>query len=56
MYPLARRSKTNKKLIISRFHDLTRPGNYEVQLSRVISNDEKNGLAKSNKITITIAP
>lgn len=43
-------------MIVSRFHDLSSPATYEVQLSRVIARDEVHGLAISNKITITVEP
>jgi hypothetical protein len=42
--------------LISSFHDFSRPGTYKVRFSRVIDGDEKNGLAWSNTITITVNP
>jgi len=41
---------------ISWANDLSQPGVYTVQVSRVVANDEKNGLVKSNTISLTIAP
>ena len=40
--------------ILTNLFDLTSPGDYEVQLSRPVSTDEKDGVVKSNKITITV--
>jgi hypothetical protein len=41
---------------ISWLNDISKPGKYEIQFSRVIANDEKNGTVWSNKITITVVP
>ncbi len=42
---------------LDRIYDMTRPGVYTVRVSRPISaTDEKPGVVKSNKITITITP
>jgi hypothetical protein len=41
---------------ISWANDLTRPGVYTIQVARVVGRDEKNGLVKSNKITVTVKP
>jgi len=41
---------------ISWANDLSQPGVYTVQVSRVVANDEKNGLVKSNTISLTITP
>jgi hypothetical protein len=43
-------------LLINQFFDLNRPGNYTVQVSRVVSNDEINGLAQSNTLTFSLTP
>ena len=40
---------------ISLLYDLSRPGEYIVQLSRAINDDPKNGFVKSNTITLIIA-
>jgi hypothetical protein len=39
---------------ISWLYDFTRPGTYTVQVSRFIGDDEKQGVVKSNTITITV--
>jgi hypothetical protein len=41
---------------ITTLYDLTKPGQYTVQLSRYIGNDEKQGVVQSNTITITVLP
>lgn len=41
---------------ISPEYDLSRAGEYTVQLSRPVSDDPKDGLVKSNKVTITVIP
>lgn len=40
---------------ISLLYDLSKPGEYIVQLSRAVNDDPKNGFVKSNTITLTIA-
>jgi hypothetical protein len=40
--------------VISTFYDMTRPGMYTIQVSRAISENPKDGVVKSNKITITV--
>jgi len=42
--------------LISWLNDFSRPGKYSVQLSRYIGVDEKEGVIKSNTITITVLP
>jgi hypothetical protein len=42
-------------LITKRF-DLSRPGEYIVQVSRAVSDNPKDGIVKSNAITITVSP
>jgi hypothetical protein len=41
---------------ISRLYDLSQPGDYTIQLSRAVSDDPKNGVVKSNVITVTVTP
>ena len=42
---------------ISRLLDLSRPGKYVIQVSRRINaNDEKDGVVKSNRVTVTVTP
>jgi hypothetical protein len=41
---------------VSRLYDLTHPGKYVIQVSRRISDNEKDGVVQSNAITITVAP
>lgn len=41
---------------ISWLDDLTKPGEYTVQLSRGAGETEEEGTVKSNKITITVTP
>jgi hypothetical protein len=38
----------------SRWYDLSQPGSYTIQASRLVSENGKEALLKSNKITITI--
>lgn len=41
---------------ISNSYDLSKPGTYSIQVSRRISSDPKDGVVKSNIITITVTP
>jgi hypothetical protein len=41
---------------ISPRYDPSQPGEYVIQLSRPISDDPKNGVVKSDKLTITVTP
>ncbi|MGA7560746.1 MAG: hypothetical protein WCF61_14125 [Terriglobales bacterium] len=41
---------------VSRQYDISQPGQYVIQLSRRISDNPKDGVVKSNKITITVIP
>lgn len=41
---------------ISWANDLSQPGKYSVQVTRVVEKDEKNGSVKSNKIAIMVTP
>jgi hypothetical protein len=43
-------------MVLGKLFDLSVPGEYEVQLSRIIPDDPKGGTVKSNKITITVTP
>lgn len=42
--------------VISAFYDMTQAGEYTIQVSRRVSNNPKDGVVKSNKITIAISP
>jgi len=44
-----------KGTLVSRIFDMTRPGQYEIQLSRAVGGP-KDAVVKSNKITVTITP
>jgi len=50
------KSTVPRQMLISQFYNFTHPGEYRVQLSRVIGKDERGGIAKSNKITVTVVP
>ena len=41
-------------LVVSKFYDLSRPGNYLVQVSRAVPKELGGGIVKSNVIPITI--
>jgi hypothetical protein len=41
---------------ISRLYDLSQSGTYRIQLSRVVSADPKDGVVRSNTITVTVTP
>jgi hypothetical protein len=41
---------------ISLLYDLSQPGAYTVQLSRTLSDDPKDGVVKSNAITVKVTP
>jgi hypothetical protein len=48
---------TNDDHIISRLYDLSHPGKYAIQVSRLITGGHKeDGVVKSNTITITVTP
>jgi len=53
---LAPGETANGETRITTLYDLTKPGQYTVQLSRFIGKDEKQGVVKSNTITITVVP
>jgi len=40
--------------LVSDVYDMSRPGTYTIQLSLPISNDPKDGVVKSNPITVTV--
>jgi hypothetical protein len=42
--------------VLSKQFNLSSPGEYTVQLSRPVSDDLKDGIVKSNKLTVSIAP
>lgn len=44
----------NGETRITTLYDLTKPGKYTVQLSRFIGKDEKEGLVKSNTLTLVV--
>lgn len=48
------RESREQELIINRFYELTRPGNYSVEVSRVIPPQLGRAEVKSNIITITL--
>jgi hypothetical protein len=41
---------------VSPEYDMTRPGQYVIQLSRPISDNPDDGVVNSNKITVTVTP
>ena len=41
---------------VSRLIDMSRPGNYVIQVSRRASENKKDGVVKSNIITVRITP
>ena len=41
---------------IGRLHDLIQSGRHTIQLSRIVSADSKDGVVKSNTITVTVTP
>jgi hypothetical protein len=41
---------------ISRLYDLSQPGEYTIQLSRAASDNPKDGVVKSNTITVMVTP
>lgn len=40
--------------LVSRLYDMSLPGEYQIQLARSVSDDPKDGLVKSNKITVVV--
>jgi hypothetical protein len=50
-------STTKDDALISKLFDLSKPGRYVVQVSRLIAGEHKEqGVTKSNSITITVTP
>ena len=49
-------STVKKEMLITAFHDLTKPGSYLVSVRRAISNQEKDGAIMSNQILIVVVP
>jgi hypothetical protein len=41
---------------VSRLYDMSRPGEYVIQVSRRLSDNPKDGLLKSNTTTVTVTP
>jgi len=41
---------------VSHPYDMSRPGEYTIQVSRRISGNPRDGVVKSNRITITVTP
>ena len=39
---------------VARWPDFSKPGEYVIQVSRHVNDDEKQGVVKSNTITITV--
>jgi hypothetical protein len=39
---------------LSRLNDFTEPGQYQIQVSQRVSSDDKDGVIKSNIITVTV--
>jgi hypothetical protein len=46
--------KLEELTVLTKVFDLSAPGEYEVQLSRPVSEDSKDGIVKSNKITVAV--
>ena len=53
---LAPRDSTNTGSRLTTLYDFTKPGQYTVQVSRYIGKSAKEGVVKSNIITITVLP
>lgn len=53
---LAPGESTSRDSQITALYDLSKPGKYTVQVSSQASSDEKDGVIKSNVITITVLP
>ena len=53
---LAPSNSKTEQTAVSWMHDFSKPGQYLVQLSRGISDNDKDGVIKSNIITITVTP
>jgi hypothetical protein len=46
----------SKEQRVSRLYDMSRPGQYVIQVSRRVSDKPKDGMMKSNTITVTLTP
>ena len=42
--------------LVTKLYDLSHPGEYVIQVSRDVSANPLDGVVKSNKITVTVAP
>ncbi len=47
---------TEEGTLVGRVFNMTRPGQYTIQLSRAVSGSPKAQVVKSNKLTITVTP
>ena len=45
---------TKETIALSDLYDLSHPGQYTIQVSRAVSNKPKDGVVKSNTITVTV--
>lgn len=54
--PLAPGETMAEDTILSKQFNLATPGEYQIQLSRPVSEDPKDGIVQSNKLTITVLP
>ena len=54
--PLAPGETMAEDTILSKQFDLTAPGEYQIQVSRPVSENPKDGVVQSNKIIITVLP
>jgi hypothetical protein len=45
---------TKETIAVSDLYDLSHPGQYTIQVSRAVSNKPKDGVVKSNTITVTV--
>lgn len=45
---------TKENIALSDLYDLSHPGQYTIQVSRAVSNKPKDGVVKSNTITVTV--
>lgn len=51
-----RGEKLQDQVVVDRVYDLSHPGQYTIQVTRDIPDDLGGGVAKSNTITVTVAP
>jgi len=45
---------TKENIALSDLYDLSHPGQYTIQVSRAVSDKPKDGVVKSNTITVTV--